>query len=205
MSRPFNEAQVTAGNAAQLRTLAWILLACSVGSLVWASQVYEQLLRSRPELVRLQGQLAVAQTRLRDASAQVLQAVPTQSAQNARAMEQKKIDDVLLAAKGWGSDARNAAALLERVKQLCASAGMGICNVRRSASASAAKPDSGQTDGLELMPYTFNVTGSFEAMAVFKFFAELDKLGTLHKVEKVNITQNRAEWELSFFVQGGSQ
>lgn len=200
MNGPNHLTRGTPGRANHLRLLGWLLLAGSVGALVWASQLFEQAQRLRPELGRLQGQVVQTQVRLRDAAAQAQQAVPQQAAQDAQAVELKKLDNLLLATKGWGSDARNATALLERVKQLCTGAGLTVCNVRRSAPASAVKVDGGQSDGREFTPYTFNVTGSFEAVGVLKFFTELDKLGSVYKVEKVNITQNRAEWELSFFV-----
>jgi hypothetical protein len=105
------------------------------------------------------------------------------------------------AAQSHGSDARNTAAMLERVKAFCEAAGLKECQIKRSTvRTSGMAASSRDAPPVRLVPHTVNMLALFDAKGVRAFAQALAESGLLYRMERVNIVQNRAEFDVVFLV-----
>ncbi|MBC7618889.1 MAG: hypothetical protein H7293_07865 [Candidatus Saccharibacteria bacterium] len=185
------------------RTVAWVLMSIAATLVAWGLELQDANTAAAQANQSLQAQL----TRLkRNSTASVIaQTEPVeQIAVKAAAWR--------AAAKSYGSDARNTAMVLERVKDLCAKSGLKECQIKRSSvrtsgivqAAGVAGKEAGKgTEASRLVPHAVNVLARFDAAGVEAFAAALLDSGLLFRFERVNIVQNRAEWDVVFFVLAG--
>lgn len=182
------------------RIAGWLLMIVSAALVAWTLDVQDEV---KANLVTVE---ALHQ--------QVKRAQPAASAQQSLspvALDRSVVEAQALAwrvaAKSYGSDARNSAVMLERTKGLCVSSGLQDCQVKRSSLRSAGtalsvgaglSPSGGVPE--HLLPHPVNVLARFDAQGVIDFSKGLVNSGLLYRVERVNIVQNRAEWDLVFYV-----
>lgn len=199
-------------NAVYSRTVAWVLMSLALGLLAWTLDLQDANVAAAQATRALEQQVRRAR-----ASAQPVAAQPsaTDSAEvTALAQAWRK------AAQSHGSDARNTAAMLERVKSFCETSGLKECQIRRSNVRTSgmtqtprdafAVPGSGPgtaaSDGVptalsaRLAPHAMNVLARFDAQGVNGFARALAESGLLYRMERVNIVQNRAEWDVVFYL-----
>lgn len=177
-------------NGVYSRTVAWLLMSVAVGLLAWALDLRELNAAAGRDNLALQQQLQRAKTQ------QLAQPAETNREQVAeQALAWRK------AAQSHGSDARNIAAMLARVKVFCDTSGLKECQIKRSSlrTTGLVQAPSDVLAG-RLAPYGINVLSRFDAKAVAAFAQALTESGLLYRYERVNIVQNRAEWDIVFFV-----
>lgn len=185
------------------RTVAWVLMSIAAALVAWGLELQDANTAAAQASLSLQAQLTRLQ---RNSTATVkTQTEPVeQIAAKAAAWR--------AAAKSFGSDARNTAMVLERVKDLCAKSGLKECQIKRSSvrtsgivqAAGVARKEVGKgTEASRLVPHAVNVLARFDAAGVEAFAAALLDSGLLFRFERVNIVQNRAEWDVVFFVLAG--
>ena len=182
------------------RTVAWVLLSIAATLVAWGLELNDANTAAAQASRAVQAQL----DRLKRNGVQPshAQAVPTeQIAAQATALR--------AAAQSYGSDARNTAMVLERVKDLCNKSGLKECQIKRSglstsgivqAAGIAGKDAAAGTEASKLVPHAVNVLARFDAAGVEAFAGALLDSGLLFRFERVNIVQNRAEWDVVFFV-----
>lgn len=175
------------------RTVAWVLMSLAVGVFTWALD-----LRDANQAVLQASSALEQQVRRAKSSAQQAQ-VQSSTVDSA---------EVAVLAQAWrkaaqshGSDARNTAAMLERVKVFCETAGLKECQIKRStARTSGMAASSRDAPSVRLVPHAVNMLALFDAKGVSAFAQALAESGLLYRLERVNIVQNRAEFDIVFFV-----
>ena len=205
-------------NALYSRNAGWVLLIVAVLVLSWTLDQ-----RDANQLAQQANQALVAQlSRSQQAHRPSVPASSPVAAWDAAALA-ARAQQWREAAANQGGDARNAAAALARVRGLCEKAKLPECNVRLStqrhtdplgsataafglaaaSSPSAANSPAGSSSAEQLAPYAVNVVARFDAAGVQDFFQRLSHSGWLYRIERVNIVQNRAEWDLLIFMLNG--
>ena len=196
-------------NPSQTRTVVGALIALTIVGWSWSFDQRTRNKQVEESLVRvLSQQDKLAQLRP-PTEARVRQRQVDQLADNER---------VLRAAAGFGSDARNLAAALGRVKALCVAAGMVDCQVRRSSSAISSsivgqplepRPGSGTVVGTAgptrlprterlLNAYPVSLLATFDPKGLGDFLHRLQSLDLLYRLDRILIAQNRMELEVVF-------
>lgn len=177
------------------RTTGWILLIVAVLVLALALDRRDANVAQARALEALQQQWKRAHAPLAPASGAAGQAaVSDPAAEAAQALVWRE------AARSQGSDARNAAYVLETTKRLCEASGLKECQVRRS----GAKLNTPGQSAQGLVPHAVNVLARFDARGVEQFSRGLQDSSLLYRVERVHIIQARAEWDVVFLMLPGT-
>ena len=185
------------------RTAAWVLMSVAATLVALGLELQDSNTLAAQANRSVQSQL----DRLQRKSAQPVQVQAEPSEQIAATAAAWRAS-----AKSYGSDARNTAMVLERVKDLCAKSGLKECQIKRSSvrtsgivqAAGVTGKDAGKgTEASKLVPHAVNVLARFDAAGVEAFASALLDSGLLFRFERVNIVQNRAEWDVVFFVLAG--
>lgn len=195
------------------RTVAWVLMSLAAGVFAWALD-----LRDANQAVLQATSVLGQQVRRAQAAVQQAQVQPsTENSAEVTALAQAW----RISAQSHGSDARNTVAMLERVKGFCEAAGLKECQIKRStvrisgmtptprdgpsASGPTPKASNSGTDAAgalpqRLVPHAINMLSLFDAKGVSAFAQALAESGLLYRLERVSIVQNRAEFDVAFFV-----
>lgn len=172
------------------RMVGWLLLGLTAVIMTWGLDLRDANVVAQRAAREVQAQLVRAQARAITPASVAVGVEPGVSGSEVSAWRE--------AAKSHGSDARNAAAMLQRAKEFCAVSGLKDCQIRRSSLRTA-----GANAGNQLMPVTVNILARFDAQGVDGLSRQLDASGLLYRLERVNIVQNRAEWDITFFTLSG--
>lgn len=195
-------------NTAQHRIIVGVMLALAVMGWSWSfdqRKRSEQLVETLASVISQQEQLAHLRS-------------PTEArVRNQQAGQSADKERVLRVAAGFGSDARNLAEALGRMKTLCLAAGLAECQVRRSISAGTSavaqllEPKSGsgavagssattrlpRTERL-LGAYPVSMLATFNPKGLVDFLHRLRSLDMLYRLDRILIAQNRMELDVVF-------
>jgi len=184
------------------RTLAGAVAAAALLLWVWSFDLGQQNAGLRTALASASGQLqrlpVVSPPASVARSPERLTATPTLS----------EVERWRQQAAGYGSDARNMAQALQRVKTLCVAAGLADCLVRRAVGAVALPAEqlntrnpnaSALAQNATLTSYAVTLTCTFTAKGVRDLLARLAGSAHLYRLDRVNVLQNRAELDVVFF------
>lgn len=190
-------------NSLYSRTVAWVLMSIAATLVAWALELRDGNGAAHKTILALQTQLERLQAK--ESAASPLLDAGAKSAVAAQAKAWRE------AAQSHGSDARNTAVALDLARRFCAASGLKECQVKRSnlrtsgivqaTGISTKEADTGMASSL--MPNAINVLARFDAEGVQAFMKALVDSGLLYRLERVNIVQNRAEWDVVFFMLSG--
>lgn len=174
------------------RVVAWVLMSLALGLLAWTLDQQDENAASAQATRTLEQQVQ----RLRTTAQPARPSMADGAAVAALAQAWRT------AAQSHGSDAHNTAAMLERVKAFCEASGLSECQIKRSSVRSGGMAQTATPVGLStrLAPHAINVLARFDAQGVNSFARSLAESGLLYRMERVNIVQNRAEWDIVFYV-----
>ena len=190
-------------NSATSRTLGIALMAVAVVVWAWSFDLSEHNASLR---------LSLAQTRLQvERLEQVVSPRAAESRHRDADQKESEAQRWRSAAAGFGSDAQNLAAALERVKIWCASSGLAECQVTKSSVAgtgvrapnlAAGTAVSAESAGIALTPSTVRLTAIFSPAATHQLLRRATECDCLFRLERFSVQQNRLEMDITFFHSG---
>lgn len=192
-------------NPAQYRLVGGVMIALAVLGWTWSFDQRQRNKQLEETLARVISQ--------RDKLSQVRQ-LPAATVRQEQAGQRAASEQVRRAAAGFGSDARNLAQALGRMKSLCTAAGLAECQARRSlgtGSSAAAqlrefRPVSGPAGGPSgppqaeklLAAYSVTLLATFNPKGLGVLLQQLRSLDMLYRLDRILIAQNRLELDVVF-------